>query len=375
MPSKRVFDDRTRQFNERRIERNLTSWGNGLILDTQEPSKAFEDMYNAVDHGTEIRGRQGSLLYNLADYGINVDNSETFAQALSGGVLDGAVVGEKFIVYNFVDFSGADLLTAKMATVNGIYYTLPYAYDVYEIIFDGVDKPKFVGNILVPYHLDLVPLNDGGTKYFYGTKVGNEVAITSVNLIFGASDVIGKYLLYGKKVGDNSFFGFRERITNYTINGEATLFVETTDNPDDYEYLMIQPRIWSNHYYQKKNMLFMHCGKKIYYTTIPFFGWKECEFLTVVEPSEGKSQFEQIGSELILTDSNSKFRFMFKDDDVFVWVMNSDFDKLKPKNEIKSFFGFQSSLANLDSENPYKSAGFSGRDILLDPDRRGGQWL
>jgi len=381
MPSKRIFDNRSRQFNERRIDRNLDSWGNGLILDVDSPQKSFEESYNAIDFGTEVRGRKGSLLYNLANYGINVDSSQNWQEALgTGGVLEGAVLGERFIVYNFLDFKDESLITAKSNKSNGKYFLLPYAYDVYQITLDdeGEDLiPSFIGNILIPYHLDLVPLNHylNGEKVFTAVKSGNEVTITNVSTDFNSIDVIGRYILYGKLSSGQTYFGFRELITDYNSNGSEILEVETSKNEGSYNYCIIQPKIWASYYYSKKEMIFMQCGRKVYYSTVPFYGWKECVSITSFVPAETKSKFELFGSDLILTNENSKYRFEFKDDEILIFSMNTNFEKIKPKNETKVFFGFQSSKANLPGENPYKFAGFSKLTVLKKPDKTGGQWL
>jgi hypothetical protein len=74
MGNRKRFNPKGRAQDERMIERLYKGSGKGMVTDTfRVPDGSFGELWNARDHKSEGRGRQGSFLHTVADLGLTPD--------------------------------------------------------------------------------------------------------------------------------------------------------------------------------------------------------------------------------------------------------------------------------------------------------------
>lgn len=314
---RRRFTPKTRAQNERMIQKDESNWGKGLITDFDEtPIGALSELENAIDFGTEIRGRKGSVLYNAVKNKIVVDDTVAIAAAVANGDFDAVVASDGyFIVYDFKDYTDNPLSAAKIAsgiedatnlTVDG-YLVRPY--DIFTI---SGSITTYIGNLSVP------------TIYYGRWNLDNP------------EDAVGHYAL---EIGT----GLQE-ITSYNQDGtysygsSQTLAVETN----------IAFRPVASYFDEKDSIIFIHCGTKMYFSRLPHYGWKEVPILKDEDLSIEYGNFNQQGSNVFYSNSSGIFRIRVSVDNIYGWKINEvPSDYLVNADKIKTF-----ALADPDGNFP-----------------------
>jgi hypothetical protein len=383
MPSKRVFEKRSRQFNQRMIKRPMTTWGNGLVKDLEDPTHSFSQLYNAKDHGREVRGRTGSILYNnAADKSVfipeNVSLEDFFTGDLSGFV-------GTFIVQGFNDFTGGELFAAKKV---GASYSvslkqnsfLVYANDIYSI--NDEQEIEYLGNLLSRWYKEYSPhiyTNSDALPIEYSFKVekiGYDVLLLDDSMV-NFENIKNFYIVYGMKIDpdtgnpiDGTYYGQREFVT---FNLDALSLRTISDKYQGiYDKCQIQFPIWGSFYYQKENKVIYLIGEELFYTDIPFSGFHKIKIINDLKPDPSESIFHLVDNDVILTNSNGVYRINFQESGLLAWKMNSKTfdDRIEPTT--KYFFGFEESASSTEGDNPFGPKGFSGTGIDGEPDKTGG---
>ena len=343
--NRRRLSPRSKQESENTIRRFYEGSGKGLVTDFHRiPNRAFGELYNARDCQTEVKGRRGSYLFHGADIPLS-DIVGTYLSLITD--IDVNAVALK---YDTTDTSDAAFLTAKGSAL------LPY--DCFRIFEEA---PEYLGNIMVPSV-------DSGTvsKLEYGLM---KVEGYSVN----PEDFIGKYLLALISMKRYYVIGTEEV-------GDA-LFLKVQEESDtgfDEQDFILQPIIHAS-IFQNKRVVIL-CGERLYYSEVPFMGWKEIPGLfeyTDIDggfykrPYPGESLFHEVQNDLILSNWHGHYRVQFNPDH-FWKVNNLNPDQAIVKKPIIFGFGFGPDETFFEDPD-YEIQGFQGYNEDTEP-RGGGEY-
>jgi hypothetical protein len=351
MSNKRRFAPKSRQQNDRLIERIFDSFGGGLCTDTfRVPDKHLGELYNARDYKTEIRGRQGSFLHNNADFALL--NISTIDQAFGvGGDLETANTGDTFMCYSFQDFTGHELQNAIVSKYAYLPPTLS-AYDVFEVVNKSSHTIKYLGNISVPKKWHPITTDPVITAQ----KVGNTVVkITGKPF---SSELKGCYWNWGFATGSTTNEPVRDFIEEVIDDNTLKIRSITERGSEVYHNCFIQGVVYASYYHQAKNKVVMQVEDRLYEASIPLSGWSEIYGIYEVRPMWAEGVFHEIKDDLILSSSNGHYRIKFDSTATHFWQINTPEPDKTDLTPIK-LFGFKDSLIN-DATFPYEIVGFKG---------------
>ena len=383
MPTLRVFNERTRQFNERAIMRRYEKFGQGLVLDKDNPHYGWEKLYNTVDHGDDVQSRVGSLLQQPALYAMpqiadDSDQIQTIFDSTTGIIPPESI----FMTYTFNRFVGRELEIAKDAVGDPYDKKVVSPYDIF-ITHGGTGQSgysfTYLGSLYYPsiYEGYDWVLIDGRIRL----DKANDVVTFLNPPLSGIDDFLGKYILYGCDIGDanRNMVQFKEKIVE--IIDPTSVRVETTTIPGDgngqYEFNRIQDEIYASFYWGQQQKIFWLIGDKIYWTNVPVYEWNEVTILSNIKPSASRSVFTLHEDTLILNNENGKFRMGFDySDRIHAWPINTSFAKTTIYNTGENYFGLTDSYENpapAEDENPVYALGLSGCDAWDNNDKLGGR--
>ena len=376
--SRRTDAPHQRDFDQRLVERINTQGGGGLSTDSiRTPRDGYEELENARDYGTEIRGQIGSEMHNRADYQVAPLSTESYLAAQSsGGTLYIAagnvvpVVGEIFFTATPTDYSNGELTDAKRLVLNNRQFVTPgfdedfprtWAFDFFRIADDPL--PTYIGNLAVAHFRGYIARIVDGVGLFSmkisksGVSITRDITATDPFV----PELAGMYIVYGDDTG-GVFSGKRDFISGFSNGNLLTVSVADTVPDGDYVFCAIQPKIHAQHYHQAQQKLFLHAGEEIYQLPIPIFKWEKLSGMYDKKPFPSESLFQEVKGDLILTNSNGHYRINVDqrntDELPCYWKINSN-EPDKPRNKTVRIFGFPTSEISND-ENPYVIAGFSG---------------
>jgi len=351
MANRRRFAPKSRAQNNRLIERIFDKFGGGLCTDTfRVPDKSLGKLYNARDHKTEIRGRQGSFLHNNADFALL--NITTVINAFaSGGDLETSVTGDTFIVYSYQDFDNKEMQGA-------IYNKEPHkkpllsAYDMFEVTDRATNEFKYLGNISVPKMWYPIVRDETIVAH----KVGDTVVKTSGKAF--TANLKGCYWNWGYREGTTVYEPVRDFIEE--VIDENTLKIRSVTERGDENYVncFVQGVIYASYYHQAKNRVVMQVEDRLYEGMIPLNGWSEIYGIYQQRPMWSEGLFHEVKEDLLLSSSNGHFRIRFDSTGTHYWQINTPAPEQPDLMPIK-IFGFQSSKID-DAKFPYEVVGFHG---------------
>jgi hypothetical protein len=362
--NRRRIDPRTRQEQQRTIERMYNGSGLGLLSDlSRVPQGGFGELYNARDFKTEVRGRQGSFLHSGVDAAIFPEDLDdvTLVQCLESIYPNGTWAYKLFMLYSHLDTINVDFQVSKNLTQGLGTIT---AYDIFEAIPIRGDAPsdvpivKYKGSLMPPSQIDGVSTDI--TRY--EVKSGGTIALYNWPTL--TTDCLGTYFKWGysfdtetEEVGTD-FIPQRDYIIGYTDGDVQTIQVQEVE-ADGVTITsigsMIQPIIHASLHLQEYKKAVILAGKKIYETNVPFDGWREVfgiyDSKTVTEgtvvtkqPFPAESLFHEVNGEVLLTNVHGHYRIRFDKNVSHYWKINESAPNTTITPIPRKIWGFRRSV-------------------------------
>jgi len=366
MASRRRFSPKTRSQDERMIERLYTKSGKGMVSDTfRVPNDSFGELWNARDHKTEVRGRQGSFLHTIAKIAITPDIiTGTLSDALATGVLQDLVEDDVFQVYSWKDFSDTGLLIAKDAEKD--YLTAKVmAYDLFKITADTDTGITYLGNLAQPPKDNFYPSDD---HILTGKKNGTIITLT--NSPDANEHLVGTYFNWGYEGASEEFNGYRDFIvsvedaTHITVKYEGGIVEDV-----EYNNCFMQGPIYASYYHQQLEKVVIQAEDRLYESEAPLNGWKEIPgihgtkilqelplLLAEDRPLEAEGLFHEVKGDLLLSNYNGHYRVVFGTEGSHYFKINEAKPSAKPFNKPVKVWGFKESK----SDESIEIVGFPG---------------
>jgi len=359
--SKRRFIPHTRQFNERLIEKKYETWGMGLIKDLYSPpNNGFDILVNAIDRKYEIVGRPGSILYDFVDYPIFYPanwRDETFSESVIGGAIYDASNefkgrspkdGDIFILYDGKDFSDNVLNNAKER-----YYLIDVPllakWDVFKIT-DNLSNVEYYGNLLLPQY-----------RSFYSTQDRN-ISISAnsgVLTVSGHTENLDLNIGNFVKIGERLYYIDNVSGDTMTVNGDVEDGV--------YDNCSFHAPVYSSFYYENENYVLIHSGDALYWTDIPYNGWRRIPVVSEERLSESNSVFNQIGSDVVFSTLSGHYKIVIRDRNLIAYKINHSLPTVKAELSKFKIFGFADSEYELPDGTYADVVGYEGwNDDLQD---------
>jgi hypothetical protein len=398
--TKEVFNDRSRQFNERPITRVIegssANRDGGLILDTPNTPNGWAKLDNIVDHGADLQVRSGSILQQSATElmpNLDIDGSTRFDDIFDP--VDGDItLGSIFTIHTWNRFNGKELSNAK-DEYTGEYDKQPIRpYDVFK--YNENETITYLGSLYKPYHYG--PKHDWSTnadRMIVRKHQGNRIEFLSDLPVDDPSgdEFIGKYIIYGKYEFDSGGtppnlpdtpIGYMEKIVGYHNSGGFEVETDYLPGPQDpplpdyrdYGFCYIQNGTYASFFWDQRQATFWLIGNKIYKTNIPLMEWEEVSMISYIIPKASRSHFTLDGDFLILHNEYGKYRIEQAANGVcYAWMINVTIGKGKIENEPEYYFGSVDSPYNpqpANDDNPFFPSGTSGTDKWGEVDQLGG---
>lgn len=303
---KRTFAPRSRQFNERLIERVQSRYDSGMFRDLEGlnlPTNGIANLINAVAHEHDIQGRLGTELMTPADWGVTLtDFTELLGTSMNSGEMYAASGRNKeedtvpeedsiFMVYGDGDTIYDDLETAKGEA--------PRKYDVFQVISNNLVAAsiEYLGNIRLP------------ALEGYGDTVANEITATKSGTTITRSSGPS----FGGELRHQYFeWGDGTRDFILSVTDSDNLEVYNSGTKTSTSQCRCVGKINAGWYHQSQRALVLQIGVKLYKANdVPWYEWEEIPC---------------VGSFYALDDS---FCRMYEDDDDLVLINASGFYRIK----------------------------------------------
>jgi hypothetical protein len=319
-----IFNNRTRTFNQRQLDKELSNWGKGLVLDSENSQQSFEVLENAVDFGTGVRGRIGTNIYAIADFMLN--NTEIKTYYSSDFPLDKST----FIINTYIDinYNGQDDALAK-AKRNYIfsdkYLFQPLAYDRYLYYLEDNSEISFLydGSCAVPVYKMYRPLfikdeTDTFIKQnFILEKIGNVCTLQETQ-----GNPLPEEHLFDVDIEDLYVcfnIGYYDTVTGVItwsiksakilkVIDETKFLINDSDIPDgQYASCTIRVNIISSVYNPALSCLYMLTTDGFYYGLIPDMMWERIEIIDFTDFALTDSELVLVGKDVFLYNENGMF--------------------------------------------------------------------
>jgi hypothetical protein len=375
-----------RQEKQRTVERLYNGSGLGLATDTiSTPQNAFAELFNARDHKTEVRGRQGSFLHSAAKYAILPEDiieepgaaRKTFSQVLDMDKFSEVANGDTIMIYSYLDTLEEALTLLKQQSLS--YMKDLTAYDCFRVIEIQQMQLEYIGNIAAPYNYDF----QTDVKSITRVESKEENIITLTDWPQLDDSVIGSYFNWGY---NDTYYprGQRDYILERSgTEGTQYLTVQETEDTPIVEHFgsTIQPIIYASVYSQERSVVVIHSGERLYYSEVPISGWKEIPGIYESAlygdwrgtPFAGVGILSEVKNDILLSNANGHFRIIFDKNGAHYYKANSQAPTEKTIAQPVKIWGFKDSKIDLDKGILYEIVGFPGYstyDAVTNP--RGG---
>ena len=316
--SKRNFAPRSRQFNERLIERIQSRYAAGLSRDTEGLDLSYDaiaDLINARAFETTIEGRPGTELLTPADWGVTItDNTETLSVAIQSGEMYAAAGRNKtadtvpakdsiFMVYGIGDTTGNDLETAKGSA--------PRKYDVFKVDNKGIgtEAISYLGSIRLPA---IVGFGDTVANEITASKSGN-IITASAGPSFTPS-LVYQYFEWGD--------GAQDFITGYTDATHITVLNSGTIASTG--KCRCHGVVNASMYHESEKKFVLFIGDKLYYANnVPWYSWTEIPLAGgYYLPDDSFCKMYEFDKDLIMINPSGFYRI--KLDTPRYWRINEE---------------------------------------------------
>lgn len=352
-----VTNPRTRQFNERQIQRDITRFDQGAIKDIDSidlPPGAVAELKNAHGFRNHIQGRAGSELFHPADISVLLGGSESITTSFQSGEIytaNGSAVpdvGDLIMVNSEDDFTGVDLSVAKGSN--------PRKYDLFEVTNNssGLEGISFIGNIRIP---PLPGFGDTTGTEFNASKSGTTITATSGTF---TSAVEGNYFVWDD--GDNDY------ITSFTSS--TVVEVSNSGTKSSQSRCHIRPPINASFYHKSSKKWIMLFGERIYYSSnIPAKSWTEIGGNFTNRPKSHPCKFYEDEDDVILINGNGVFRIKISENVPYFWKINEknpqvQITEISETSVINKKYRYLYSLLRLNTSN--YNLNRTGTGVLLE---------
>lgn len=302
--SKRNFAPRTRQFNERLIERVQSHFGSGMSRDVEAldlPQDGLADLINGRAYDNRVEGRPGTELLTPADWGVTItDNTESLATAIQSGEMYAASGRNKtadtvpseesiFMVYGDGDTTGNDLATAKGEA--------PRKYDIFQVDDNGsgTEAISYLGSIRLPA---FEGFGDTVATEITASKSGATVTTTAGPSI--TSEIVGKYFEWGD--------GTRDYVTGYT--NATTFTVLNSGTKTSTGKGRVCGVLNASYFHESQKKFVVLVGSKLYYADdVPWSSWTEISMAGgYYLPDDSFCRMYEFDEDLILINASGFYR-------------------------------------------------------------------
>lgn len=300
--SRRLFDPRSVQQNERPIVRKQYRFDDGMRMspdcegldvgDGTSNNKAVAYLNNCRGFKAHIEGDPGTVRFTAAKFSVLItDNSEELSDALLTGELfvanGNAELADEtvFEVRGFGDFEDDDLFNAKNGDPR------PHDHFRYNATTGYLE---YVGNCRVP------------ALTGFGDTTGNEIRASKTGTTIIRSggpeftpDLVGCFFVWD--------YNLQDRITEYVDSN--TLKCTLSEASKTSVYCRIEPDVFASYMHRSRQVWVILAGNKLYISNgIPARGWTEIPVCADFAPDAKMSLFREDGDDLVLMNPAGWYR-------------------------------------------------------------------
>lgn len=313
--SKRTFAPRSRQFNERQIERTQSGYASGMTRDLESnelDSASLANLINGRAYSHRVEGRPGTELLTPADWGVTItDEADAdLATAMAdGGEMYAASGRDKdadtipavdsiFMVYGDGDTADDALATAKGEAVR--------KYDIFQV--GAASTVTYLGSIRFPA---LEGYGDTVATELTASKSGTTITVSAGPAL--TSSVENYYFEWGD--------GTQDYISDFTDGTHIEVLDSGTKASTS--KCRIRGVVNASSFHESEKRMVFFVGEKLYLTnSVPWYSFTEIPLAGgYYYPDNSFCKMYEFKEDLIMINANGFYRIKL-DDDPRYWRIN-----------------------------------------------------